>query len=587
MGHGTINAFEKAAGELFSIPGISEAIKSMVRTCEGCISMRTNPKVFKEQKPIPIPEKIGTTILIDEIHYCKPAKKGQKNVSGLWRFLFATEAITRFSNLYVINGDLTVNKLLPIIHKIKHDLCQRVLEPTTLTFRCDNSSVHASAKTQLDLQNSGIKIEIHQKTSSSKNGIAELDGRCSQISRIVRDELRKEGTTQERVAMNAAKRYNQLRGSEGFTPSELYFGTRQFTQEPFLINVKELVRRIRLCREKAREVKERMVQKGRHRNPIEISPFDIDSNHEYGVQSKSPLKEGDLVLIDKPFDKNEMHPWFRVIRGEGFGRDGIDWDHKLILTEKVGVQKHKLYTWHFTAIASILDGNNKENLEINSLRTKCRYCLNKPYLCDSVQKTKKSATVQKILGGLEQTVQIPKRFCPHTVSDGIISWEETMVPETYEEPSDSTPENIQSDIVPLTMTDASVSTLPSKIGPENSTLENVSDSTKTSKLQVIHGWFKNYLGGNRNRTDDNVSGSMSQNSTANNSTKSNRTLSNHSRSLFDTQNDVTNAIVPKFQSTPKTTIEPAQKYANPNVTQENVVPEGERRKRTRRKLFYE
>ena len=32
-----------------------------------------------------------------------------------------------------------------------------------------------------------IKIEPHSKTSASKNGIAELDGRLAQINRIMRD----------------------------------------------------------------------------------------------------------------------------------------------------------------------------------------------------------------------------------------------------------------------------------------------------------------------------------------------------------------------------------------------------------------
>ena len=369
FGHNSCAHFEKVAREHFCTTGFSEAVKNYIGQCQGCLAMKNKPKIFKPLKEIEIPDRIGKCVLIDEMHFYKASDRSGPQ-SQKYRFLFATESLTRFSKLYPVSGDLTVDKLIPILKRIRADFGQRTMDNIDLIIRADQHQVHKSLQTNPRLQELRIKIEIHPKTSLSKNNIPELDGRGNQIARIVRDELTQEGRNRDEIAWAVEKRYNNLRGDTNFTPLELWTGCRQITGQPFKIDLKGLIERLKQCRAAHRAVKDRQASQNRHRLPIQFEPFDSSKTYENNSVS-SPLKLGDWVLVDKPFDKNDHNPYFKIVSNSDFPT-GIDWAHKLILTQKVGVQKVlKNYVWHMDAISGVLDGSVQQ---LNSFRFTGRKC---------------------------------------------------------------------------------------------------------------------------------------------------------------------------------------------------------------------
>ena len=363
FGHNSCAHFEKVSKEHFCTTGFSEAVKNFIGQCAGCLAMKNKPKIFKPLKEIDIPDRIGKSVLIDEMHFYKASDRSGQH-SQKYRFLFATESLTRFSKLYPVIADLTSSKLIKILKQIKADFGQRTLDHMDLIIRADQHQVHKSVQSDPILKDLKIKIEIHPKTSLSKNHIPELDGRGNSIARIIRDELSKTGKSREEIAWAAERRYNNLRGDTHFSPLELWTGCRQITGVPFKINLQQLINRIKQCRTAARAVKDRQAAGNRHRLPIQFIPFTGKESYEKN-SVVSPLKLGDWVLLDKPFDKNDHNPYYKIVSNDSFPT-GIDWEHKLILTEKIGLKKQlQTYCWHFDAISGVLDGSCQK---INSFR---------------------------------------------------------------------------------------------------------------------------------------------------------------------------------------------------------------------------
>ena len=347
-------AFKAAVRQIFDCQGIDAAINSMVQKCPGCMRLKKLTPIFRPAKQIPIPHRIGEQILVDTVHYFQP---GTKDVKNCWRFLYATESLTRFSRLYPIRGELTANQIIEMMPQIKTDLASRLCSDTEIIIRCDQASAHISAAKSEKLKKMKIKIEPHSKTSASKNGIAELDGRLAQVNRIMRDILTDKNVTRTEAARRAAHKYNHLRGPEGFTANELFFASKQFTGESFLIPLNALIERIKLCREKSREARDFKIQNKRHRLPIKFVTY--KPGEKYGIPTRSPLKEGDLIMIDQSFDKNQRRLFYKITEGQNFP-GGIDWHNQLVNTVKVGCQTKKLYKFHFEAIAEVLDGRSIE-----------------------------------------------------------------------------------------------------------------------------------------------------------------------------------------------------------------------------------
>ena len=110
-----------------------------------------------------------------------------KDLTSTWKFLFATDSLSRYSILLPIQSkSITSDKLKDLILKAKDFICQGQLGDTNVTIlHMDNWSVHQGLIDDETLKSAKINLEIKQRTSCSKNYLALIDGRIQKISPII------------------------------------------------------------------------------------------------------------------------------------------------------------------------------------------------------------------------------------------------------------------------------------------------------------------------------------------------------------------------------------------------------------------
>ena len=108
-----------------------------------------------------------------------------------------------------------------------------------------------------------------------------------------------------------------------------------------------------------------------------IVPYS-DQDREYGQVGKTPAETGDIIVIDRNFDKNNRNIFYKIIPDKnGNFVNGIDWDSQLVHTVKMGVNIIKTYIWHFSAISRVMDGNEEPNYNCYQLPEKIMRVFNK------------------------------------------------------------------------------------------------------------------------------------------------------------------------------------------------------------------
>ena len=186
--------------------------------------------------------------------------------------------------------------------------------------------------------------------------MSDLDGRLQKISRIIRAEMAKPGATRAGVAFTAARKYNGLRGAEGYAPAELFRGRRLFTHKPFKVDVGSLRDSIRRSRKAIRDCRDRMRGAENYRKRIFIPH--VPHVTKYDDAEATPLKLGDLILLYGKIDKNDLTNVF-VISEHPVVSGGIDFDAQIIFARKIGVERrsNNLHCFSFGAVRHVMDGN--------------------------------------------------------------------------------------------------------------------------------------------------------------------------------------------------------------------------------------
>ena len=95
--------------------------------------------------------------------------------------------------------------------------------------------------------------------------------------------------------------------------------------------------------------------------PLNIVPYKNNFQQDYSSTEYTPLKLGDLFLLNMAWDKNNSTPYYVVSKVPEVPL-GINFDDRLVGARKVGVRRtsSNMYYFSFDAIRLILDGNTKE-----------------------------------------------------------------------------------------------------------------------------------------------------------------------------------------------------------------------------------
>ena len=362
--HGSCHRFKTEIRRYFSIKNIDSHIKTHCSQCVGCVLYSKKPKILKPVRNFDseIPTQIGSQVLIDEITRTKSTRTNPRlrstEVSKTWKFLVASESLTRYSLILPIPNNLTSNVLKSLLFQVKFFLGQGTSGNSDMIISMDNCSIHQALVDDETLKENKIKISIRPRESTSKNHLAMLDGRISKMSRILYQHMLPIEASKESVARLTTRDYNQLPNREfGVRPADLFFNRDIVTQQPLNITLKDLVERRKILNRASRNSLTKKLENSQHRNPLSFIPWTEGASYTKGAST--PLKIGDTIILDEPFDKSKSPPIFEICAGPLFPT-GIDFDDKKVHTRKVGKNFRKFYVWRFDNISHVIPGRKTQ-----------------------------------------------------------------------------------------------------------------------------------------------------------------------------------------------------------------------------------
>lgn len=373
FGHSSYHRYKTECKRYFHIKNIDSHLRTIVNQCSGCVALKTRPKILKEIRNFDdeIPTKIGHHILVDEITRQRLTRSGRTRAetldnSAMWKFIFASDSLSRYSILLPYKGILTSEVFKGFLIRIRYFLGQGMETPSEMMISMDGCSIHQSLVNDDSLKQIGVHVKIRPRTSTSKNRLALLDGRIAKISKILNQEMAVETATKESVARITTHRYNNLPNKElGVRPSELFLGRDAITGEAIKISVKELIERRKKLNKASRTSLAKKRESNKHMKPLNLVPWNQHGNYE--GEDPVPIKLGDQVFLDFEFDKNSPPPIFIISANKEFPT-GIDFELKMVNTVKKGVRVYKNYPWRFDCIVDVVPCKPNEKELANCLQ---------------------------------------------------------------------------------------------------------------------------------------------------------------------------------------------------------------------------
>ena len=353
----TVSQMLRKAEQSVSVKNIKKAAQDLVSRCPGCILLKNqgaNPRSWS-YKEAPLAEKIGQTVLIDEVH-----RMSTKNKTV--RFLYATDSLSRYSKLYFIKEDsYKFSEVLEYLVKVRKDFTHSDNRLGKMLIRMDKSRPHLKASKQLEfLKKHNIEIELYDGHSPLSVSLPELDGRLQKISKMIGNFMARPHLDFDQVAKKVETTYNNTVGQEKFAPIELWTGKQLSTGRPIKVPVELLVETIKETRANHRQLFDKKLSSLRKVDKLHFVPY--SNGTPYNSTKGTPLKAGDLILLVTVWDKNDKCRFWKIEDSVDNKRSAINWDEKLVHAYKLGVRKTsvngKLFS--FDAISWVIDGDSTE-----------------------------------------------------------------------------------------------------------------------------------------------------------------------------------------------------------------------------------
>ena len=302
VGHRSVTQLAKQVMVNFWFPKAKEMVAAFVDNCVRCSFERGGGKFVKKMKPVPIPEQLYTTIIMDEM------VRSYKTESV--RFMVAMEGLSQFVTCVVYEGAMTGSKFLAMVASCKTVLCPHGLENTRIELRVDGAAWHTSAVVRECLAELNVELRIHQSTTFSKNILPELDNKMKHIGEYIELFMESSPVTLDLAVHLAAAKCNSTIGTSGYSPAEIFSGRGWRSNEMIQIDVRELLEGIIKRRESQRLMKERQRAEERLKKELKLVPYDDPELNSPLVANQALVKIriGDWVILKKQQsdDKNEI-----------------------------------------------------------------------------------------------------------------------------------------------------------------------------------------------------------------------------------------------------------------------------------------
>ena len=364
-GHMSISAMENEVKRHFDCPNLKEVVSGIISKCRDCTLRRLNPTVVKKMrnfdKETSDISRIGQRILADEMHRTLNSSRFGQTSSSI-KILFASEFLSRYSYAEIIPSENSED-LKSALMNVRDTLAITEQESTEITVRMDRVASHVSLSKDPDLKIEGIKLELREKVTMSKNDLAPLDGRMSKFSRMLNYRLGDSRLNPNQAVKKALRDYNFTISAEGYRPVELFHGR--------LVNGKQFevpLEHLKSTQIEKREAIRKSVMKSKESRfktrPMNFVPFS-DKHSNYTSRNSMPLKCGDILLIDAGgFQKNDLRPFYQIVKTDRFPQ-GISWDEKQVHCKKMDLinSTKRVYVFDFDYIRHVIDGEVGLNLD--------------------------------------------------------------------------------------------------------------------------------------------------------------------------------------------------------------------------------
>ena len=360
MGCSSLTAYKKVVKCEFWSAGMHKIIEKVHRNCASCTYYRKQVKieVIPQEYDDCAPTELGEVFFSDVITRKSHGIKDDHDEST-FKYYVISEAVSGLCKLYAIKNTENNSEIgTDVIIQALGDFARGPIREKRIKIFVDGCSVNKGIAKSAVWKDWEVKIILPVAYSNSKNYLSPMDSRIGKITRYLKAEISKKGSP-TRIAVATANRANCTPGRHGFTPYEIYYERDSFNKK-IHVDVPKLITYIKECRNASRQAAMRNQAKGRTRKPIAFRPF--QDGDTYDSESEKPIKVGDWLLIEGPWDKNDLNPYFEIIGTEKYP-GGIDWFEGVVFTHKVGVRRKHVHIWALTAIRAIVDGRKTRDLK--------------------------------------------------------------------------------------------------------------------------------------------------------------------------------------------------------------------------------
>ena len=309
MGHASNNQLYRLVQRHFSIENLKERTKWFSDRCARCVLHRGAGQFRKlNQKPVPVPQRLYETILVDEITRTFRGKT--------IKFFMAMEAISGFIMVLIYDKSMTAELFTQMLAQVKTVLCPHNRDAVKMTVRCDRASWHSSGALKIALKTLNIDINLYTSTTNSKNIVPELDSRIKVFSQYLVQLTESSPYSLPVCCHLAAAKTNNTIGKLGWTPAEMFTGRGWRDGKQLNIDVSKLITEIKSKREARRLYEDRKNAERFQKKEMEYVPYnDPDLNSPLVTNPNIiRLRIGDRITLKEGFHKNEPRFIYRILK---------------------------------------------------------------------------------------------------------------------------------------------------------------------------------------------------------------------------------------------------------------------------------
>ena len=308
MGHASGNQLYRLVQRHFAFEGLKDRTKWFSDHCARCVLHRGAGHFRKmNQKPVPVPNRLYETILVDEVTRTFQGKT--------IKFFLAMEAISSFMMVIVYDKNMTAELFIQSLAHVKVVLCPHSHDAVKMTVRCDQASWHTSGALKIALKQLNIDLLLYSSTTNSKNIVPELDSRIKVFSQYLVQLTESSPYSLTVCCHLAAAKTNNTIGKLGWTPSEMFTGRGWKDGNQLNIDITRLIDEIKKKREHRRMYDDRKIAERFQQKEMQFVPYSDPSLNSPLVNNPAIVKVriGDRLTLKEGCDKNEPRYVYRVL----------------------------------------------------------------------------------------------------------------------------------------------------------------------------------------------------------------------------------------------------------------------------------